>query len=85
MTCDDFYMDIRTNVCIDCKEGDMRISAEILFDDFVGALLDSNDNLDMIATPVKKELFHRAANEWDLGNITDEELDQFRKVLEVIL
>ena len=85
MTAGDFYMSIRTNVCIDCKEGDMRMSAEILFDDFVGALLNSNDNLDMIAGPVKEELIRRARNEWDLNIFTDEELAHFKKVLEVIL
>ena len=85
MTCTDFYMDIRSTVCIDCKDGDMRMSAEVAIDDFAYALLETNDNIDMIAEPIKKELIHRAENEWDLSKITDEELDHFKKVLEAIL
>ena len=85
MTCDNFYMDIKTNVCIDCLEGDMSMSAEILIDDFIYALLSTHDNFDMIAKPIKEELIHRAKNEWDRDTITDEELEHFKKVLEAIL
>lgn len=83
MTCDSFYMDIRRNVCIDCNDHDMSMSAEVEVDDFVFALLNTNNNLDMIAKPVKEELIHRAENEWD--EISDEDLESFKKVLEAIL
>lgn len=85
MTCTDFYMDIRSTVCIDCKDGDMRMSAEVLVDDFVDALLNSNDNLDCIGRQVKNDLIRRAENAWDESVITDEELAHFKKVLEWIL
>ncbi len=86
MTCDDFYMDVKTEtVRIDGRDGDMHMSAEILKDDFVFALINTHDNLDMLAEPVKKELIHRAENEWDLDTITDDDLAKFKKVLEWIL
>lgn len=86
MTCDDFYMDVKTEtVSIEGKDGNMHMSAEILIDDFTFALLKTNDNLDMIAKPIKDELIKRAENEWDLSTITDDDLAKFKKVLEWIL
>ena len=86
MTCDDFYMDVKSEtVRIDGRDGDMHMSAEVLIDDFAYALIKTNDNLDMIAKPVKDELIHRAENAWDESVITDEQLSHFKKVLEWIL
>lgn len=86
MTADYFYMNVRSDcVEISVEDGRMKTEAEIDIDDFVFAFLHSNDNLDMIAKPVKDELIHRAENAWDESTITDEELDHFKKVLEVIL
>lgn len=86
MTCTDFYMDVKTLIVyIDCKDGDMRMSTEVLVDDFVDALLHSNSNLEYIAEPVKDELKKRANNAWDDGMITDTDLGSFKKVLERIL
>lgn len=86
MTCDDFYMDVKTEtVSIDGKEGNMHMSAEIYVNDFAFALLKTHDNLDYLAKPVKDELIRRAESAWDLDEIGDEDLEKFRKVLEVIL
>lgn len=86
MTADDFYMNVglRT-VDISVKDGGVKAEAEIYIDDFANALLKTNYNLDYLAKPVKEELIHRAENAWDLGEITVEELGDFKKVLEEIL
>ena len=86
MTCSDFYMNINSRTAeIECKEGDMRMTAEVQVDDFAFALLKTNDNLDYLEKPVKAELICRAKNAWDMDRISDEDLESFKKVLEVIL
>lgn len=86
MTCDDFYMDVKTEtVRIDGKDGNMHFSAEVLIDDFAYALLKTNSNLEYLAEPVKDELKMRANNAWDEDMITDTDLGSFKKVLERIL
>ena len=86
MTCYNFCMHIRTeNVYIECKDGDMHMSTQIAIDDFADALLNTHANLDMLAKPIKDELKRRANNAWDMDDITDEELEHFKKVLGAIL
>ena len=86
MTADYFYMDVRNDrVDISVKDCDMKVEAEIDVEDFAFALINTNDNLDMLAKPIKDELIHRAENAWDEDAITDEEWEHFQKVLEVIL
>lgn len=86
MTCGDFYMNVKTKtVEIVGNEGDMGMSAEILKDDFVYALIKTNDNFDMLAEQVRKELMERARNAWDLSEISDGQLMNFKDVLEMIL
>lgn len=86
MTCDDFYIDVKSEtVRIDGRDCNMHMSAEVYIDDFTHALLKTNDNLDMLAKPVKDELIRRAENAWDESVITDEQLRHFKKVLEWIL
>ncbi len=86
MTAENFYMDIKTEtVRIDARDGNMHMSAEILIEDFAYALLKTNDNLDYLAKPVKAELVRRAESAWDLDEISDEDLESFKKVLEAIL
>ena len=86
MTCDEFYMDVRTDhVDISVKDGRMKAEAEIYLEDFVYALFKTNDNIDMLAKEIKDELIHRAENAYDLDQISDGELNTFYKVLEVIL
>lgn len=86
MTCDNFYMNVQTEiVSIDCKEGDMQIFADIPIDDFAFALFKTNDNLDYIADALRKELMERAKNAWDLSEISDGQLMDFKDVLEMIL
>ena len=86
MTADNFYMDVKTDrVDISVQDGGMKAEAEICIEDFAYALLKTNDNLDMLNDYVKDELKVRAGNAWDLSEITDEELANFKKVLEMIL
>ncbi len=86
MTADDFYMNVKATVVeISVKDCDMKVEAVIDVEDFAYALLNTNDNLDMLAEPVKTELIHRAENEWDLDTITDDDLAKFKKVLEWVL
>lgn len=86
MTCYDFYMNVKMEtVRIDCKDGDMMMTAEILFDDFIDTLLHCNSNLEYIAEPLKEELFHRAEGVNDLGKISDDELNIFKTVAGMIL
>ena len=86
MTADNFYMDVKSDhVEISVQESTMKAEADIYIDDFAFALLNTNDNLDYLAKPVKAELIRRAESAWDLDEITDEELEHFRKVLEAIL
>lgn len=86
MTADDFYMNVKsTTVDISVQDGNMKAEAEIYIEDFAYALLNTNDNLDMLNDFVKKELKKRADNMWDLNEIPDEELANFKKVLEMIL
>lgn len=86
MTADDFYMNVRSTVVdISVRDGGMKAEAEIYIEDFARALIKTNDNLDILNDFIKDELIHRAKNDWDLSNITDEELEHFKKVLEMIL
>ena len=86
MTADSFYMNVKsTTVDISVQDGDMKAEAEIYIEDFAYALLNTNDNLDMLNDFVKNELKKRADNLWDLNEIPDEELANFKKVLEMIL
>ena len=86
MTADNFYMNVKsTTVDISVQDGGMKAEAEIYIEDFAYALLKTNDNLDMLNDYVKDELKVRAGNAWDLSEITDEELANFKKVLEMIL
>ena len=86
MSADCFYMDVRNDrVDISVQDGGMKAEAEIDVEDFAFALINTNDNLDMLAKPIKDELIHRAENAWDEDAITDEEWEHFQKVLEVIL
>ena len=86
MTAENFYMDVKSDhVGISVMEGGMKAEAEILVDDFAFALLRTNDNLSYLAEPVKEELMQRAKDAWDLFEITDEDLENFKKVLELIL
>lgn len=86
MSADCFYMDVRNDrVDISVQDGGMKAEAEIYLEDFIFALINTNDNLDMLAKPIKDELIHRAENAWDEDAITDEEWEHFQKVLEVIL
>lgn len=86
MTADYFYMNVRRD-CVEIvvQESTMKAEADIYLEDFARALINTNDNLDYLAKPIKDELIHRAANAWDLSEITDEEQEHFKKVLEVIL
>ena len=86
MTADCFYMNVRSDrVEISVQDCDMKAEAVISIEDFAYALLKTNDNLDMLDDFVKDELKVRAGNAWDLNEITDEELEHFKKVLEWIL
>ena len=86
MTADDFYMNVKsTTVDISVKDGGVKAEAEIYIKDFARALLNTNDNLDMLNDFVKDELKKRANNAWDGGIITDSDLGSFEKVLEWIL
>lgn len=86
MTADDFYLNVKATVVdISVKDCDMKVDAEIYIEDFAYALLNTNDNLDMLNDFVKNELKRRADNLWDLNEIPDEELDHFKKILEMIL
>ena len=86
MTADDFYVNVKsTTVDISVKDGGVKAEAEIYIEDFARALLNTNDNLDMLNDFVKDELMKRAVNTWDESMITDDELDKFQKVLETIL
>ena len=86
MTADDFYMNVKsTTVDISVKDGGMKAEAEIYFEDFAFALLKTNDNLDYLAGRLTDELKRRANNAWDLSEISDDDLESFKKVLEWIL
>lgn len=86
MTADDFYMNVKSTVVdISVQDGNMKAEAEIYIEDFAYALLKTNDNLDMLNDYIKDELKVRAGNAWDQSEITDEELESFKKVLEMIL
>ena len=86
MTADDFYMNVKSTVVdISVRDGGMKAEAEIYIEDFAHALIKTNDNHDMLNDFIKDELIRRAKNDWDLSNITDEELEHFKKVLEMIL
>lgn len=86
MTADHFYMNVKNCVVdISVQDGNMKTEAEIYIENFVYALLKTNDNLDVIADPVKDDLVHRAVNVWNEDIITDEELGCFKKVLRMIL
>lgn len=86
MTADNFYMNVKSTVVdISVQDGGMKAEAEICIEDFAYALLKTNDNLDMLNDFVKKELTRRADDMWDLNEIPDEELDHFKKILEMIL
>lgn len=86
MTADDFYMNVKpTAVDISVKDCDLKIEAEIYIEDFAYALFNTNDNFDMLNDFVKTELKRRADNLWDLNEIPDEELANFKKILEMIL
>ena len=86
MTADNFYMNVKsTTVDISVQDGGMKAEAEIYIEDFAYALLNTNNNLDMLNDFVKNELKKRADNLWDLNEIPDEELANFKKVLEMIL
>ena len=86
MTADDFYMKVGCDtVNISVKDCGMKAEAEIYVNDFVYALLNTNDNFDMLAEYVKKDLVKRAENAWDESMITDDNLAKFKKVLEMIL
>ena len=86
MTADSFYIDVNTDrVDISVQDGRMKAEAEIYIEDFAYALINTNDNLDKLAKPIKDELIHRAENTWDEDAITDEEWENFEKVLEMIL
>ena len=86
MTADDFYMNVKsTTVDISVKDGGVKAEAEIYIKDFARALLNTNDNLDMLNDFVKDELKKRANNAWDEDMITDTDLGSFKKVLERIL
>ena len=86
MTADDFYTNVKsTTVDISVKDGGVKAEAEIYIEDFARALLNTNDNLDMLNDFVKDELKKRANNAWDGGMITDSDLGSFKKVLEMIL
>ena len=86
MTADNFYMNVKSTVVdISVQDGGMKAEAEIYIEDFVYALLKTNDNLDMLNEFVKDELKKRANNAWDEDIITDSDLGSFKKVLERIL
>lgn len=86
MTADDFYINVKsTTVEISVKDGGVKAEAEVYIEDFAYALLNTNDNLDMLNDFVKKELKKRADNAWDLGDLTVEELGTFLKVMKMIL
>lgn len=86
MTAYDFYMNVKsTTVDIWVQDGGMKAEAEIYIEDFAHALIKTNDNLDMLNDFIKEELKKRAANAWDLSEITDDDLAKFKKVLEAIL
>lgn len=86
MTADYFYIDVGTDrVDISIKDGGLSIEAEVYVEDFARALLNTNDNLDMLNDFVKDELKKRANNAWDESIITDSDLGSFKKVLEMIL
>ena len=86
MTADDFYMNVKsTTVDISVQDGNMKAEAEIYIKDFAYALINTNDNLDMLNDFVKNELKKRADNLWDLNEIPNEELEHFKKILEMIL
>ena len=86
MSADCFYMDVRNDrVDISVQDGGMKAEAEIYLEDFIFALINTNDNLDMLAKPIKDELICRAENAWDESVITDDDLAKFKKTLEWIL
>lgn len=86
MTADNFYMNVKsTTVDISVQDGMLKAEAEIYIEDFADALLNSNDNLDMLNDFVKKELRRRAMNAWDEGVISEDEYNIFKSVMEVIL
>ncbi len=86
MTADNFYMNVRSTVVdISVRDGGMKAEAEIYIEDFAYALIKTNENLDMLNDFIKDELIRRAKSDWDMDNITDEELEHFKKVLEMIL
>ena len=86
MSADCFYMDVRNDrVDISVQDGGMKAEAEIYLEDFIFALINTNDNLDMLAKPIKDELIRRAENAWDESVITDDDLAKFKKTLEWIL
>lgn len=86
MTADYIDLDVRgSTVDITAKDCSMKVNMEVHYDDFIDALLHTNDNLDYIAGPLKDELIRRAGNEWDAGRISDDELNIFKTVMEMIL
>ena len=86
MTCDYFDLNVKTNtVEIAANDCSMKVEMDVYYEDFVDALLHTKDNLDYIAEPLKDELIRRAGNEWDLGKISDDELNMFKTVMEMIL
>lgn len=86
MTADNFYMNVKsTTVDISVQDGMLKAEAEIYIEDFADALLNSNDNLDMLNEFVTKELRRRSMNAWDEGVISEDEYNIFMSVLGVIL
>lgn len=86
MTADYIDLNVKnTTVEITAKDCSMKVEMDVYYEDFVDALLHTKDNLDYIAEPLKDKLIHRAESEWDLGRISDDELNMFKTVMEMIL
>jgi len=90
MTCDEFEMDPHTSwrkkneVEWDIKAADGGMSVEFsVYDEYVQETV--KDNFEYFEETVEQELTERVENEWDLGNVSDEEKLVFLRILGVIL
>lgn len=81
MTCDDFYLDVRSDIVeISAKDCSMKVEMEIYYEDFIDAL----DSDECIREWVLEKMRDICINNWDLGNISDMEKDRFITILEVM-
>ena len=89
MTCDEFEMDAhysswvhRVRWQIKAEDGGMKVEMEVE-DDVIQECI--SDNFDYVIDTAGKEISNRVFNMNDLGQITDEEMKIFNKIMLMVI